>query len=83
MSTPLTRSFVSVVYMMGARGKELSEKVPEVVARRESTLLKALESEDRDVRARFLAVSLRDLATELNVRCLEPARRSEVGETSR
>lgn len=83
MSTPLTRSFVSVVYLMGARGEDLSEKVPEVVARRESALLEALKSRDRDVRARFLAASLRDLSAEMNARSLEPARGSQLGETLR
>ncbi len=72
MTTPLTRSFVTVTYLMGARGKELTEKVPEVVARLESGLIKGLQNEDREVRARFLAAAARDLTCEVSDRALQP-----------
>jgi hypothetical protein len=71
MTTALTRSFVSVTYLMGARGRELSERTPEVVQRLESGLIKGLQSEDRDVRARFLAAAVRDLAAETHERALQ------------
>jgi hypothetical protein len=72
MTTPLTRSFVSATYLMGARGKELGERTPEVVLRLESGLVKGLQNEDRDVRARFLAAAVRDLAAEVHERALQP-----------
>ncbi len=72
MTTPLSRSFVSVTYLMGARGKELAEKIPEVVVRLEFGLIKGLQNEDREVRARFLAAAARDLTSEVSDRALQP-----------
>lgn len=71
MTTPLTRSFVSVTYLLGARGKELAERVPDVVARLEPGLMRGLQSADRTERTRFLAVAVRDLTAELNARALQ------------
>lgn len=72
MTTPLTRGFVSVTYLLGARGNELGERIPEAVTRLESGLIRGLQSPDRDARARFLAAAVRDLASECNARALEP-----------
>ena len=72
MTTPLTRGFVSATYLLGARGNELGERIPEVVARLEAGLIRGLQRPDRDERARFLAAAVRDLASEVNARALEP-----------
>jgi hypothetical protein len=72
MTTPLTRSFVSVTYLLGVRGKELSERIPDAVARLEVGLVRGLSSEDRSERTRFLAASVRDLTSELRERALQP-----------
>jgi hypothetical protein len=73
MTTPLTRSFVSVTYLMGARGAELGERTPEAVARLEAGLLRGLQSEERSERTRFLAAAVRDLTSELSARALQPS----------
>lgn len=72
MTNPLTRSFVAVTYLLGARGTELGERMPEAVARLESGLVRGLSSEDRSERTRFLAASVRDLTSELRERALQP-----------
>lgn len=72
MTTPLTRSFVSVTYLLGVRGNELSERVPEHIARVEAGLLRGLASPDRGERTRFLAAAVRDLMAELCERALQP-----------
>lgn len=72
MTTPLTRSFVSVTYLLGVRGNELSERVPEPIAQVEVGLLRGLGNPDRSVRTRFLAVAVRDLTAELRERELQP-----------
>ncbi len=72
MSTPLTRSFVSVTYLLGARGKELNERLPEEIARLEAGLVHGLQNEERVERTRFLAAALRDLTAEATERALEP-----------
>lgn len=77
MTTPLTRSFVSVTYLLGVRGKELSERLPEDIARLEAGLLRGLQNEDRSERTRFLAAAVRDLTSELGDRALQP--REETG----
>lgn len=71
MTTPLSRSFVSVTYLLGARGAELGERTPEAVARLEVALLRGLQSEDRAERTRFLAAAVRDLTSEVSGRALE------------
>jgi hypothetical protein len=68
MSTSLTRSYVAMTYLMGARGDALVERVPQWVAEVESRLLRGLCSGEREVRARHLAVSVRELAAELEQR---------------
>lgn len=72
MTTPLTRGFVSATYLLGARGSELDQRIPVAVTQLESALIRGLQSPDRDARARFLAAAIRDLASEVNARALEP-----------
>jgi hypothetical protein len=70
MSTALTRSYVAVTYLLGARGNTLVERLPPTVAEIEGALIRGLASFERDVRARRLALSVRDLTLELEQRDL-------------
>jgi hypothetical protein len=68
MTTALTRGYVAMTYLLGARGDTLVEALPAVVAEFEVGLVRGLCSSERDVRARHLAVGLRELTTELQRR---------------
>ncbi len=71
MSTALIRAYVATSYLLGARGDALVEVLPRAVADFEAALIRGLQSSERDVRARHLAVSVRELTSELGRRCLE------------
>lgn len=70
MSTAFTRSYVAMTYLLGARGDALSERLPKVVAEQETGLLRGLQRAERDVRARHLALSVRELTLDLEARDL-------------
>lgn len=70
MSTALTRGYVAALYLMGARGDALREALPTVVAEFEAGLVRGLRSAERDVRARHLAVAVRELTSDLEQRRL-------------
>lgn len=70
MSTAFTRSYVAMTYLLGARGDTLAERLPKAVSEVEVGLLRGLKSAQREVRARHLAVSVRDLTHELDQRDL-------------
>jgi hypothetical protein len=68
MSTAFTRSYVALTYMLGARGEALVQALPKPVAESEVSLVRGLQNPERQVRARHLAVSVRDVTTDLEQR---------------